>query len=187
VSSHCAILYNIILLIVLILSVTLSTTKTRLVWWKSTEYGYYDIAYGCTWSIYFGGCYNALTWYYTYTNGVYTDLYYISTYKAISSATWSSTSTRYYYTTKKCTYAPSKLTSSSTLTQTLTYSDTYLSTIINSNTLTDTDSMTYYTTNTFYSTITIKMMPSPSPKTILNDKVELNADLLLITINSWIL
>jgi hypothetical protein len=45
---HCVILYNIMLLLVLILSVTLSTTETNVVWWKSTEYGYYDIAYGYT-------------------------------------------------------------------------------------------------------------------------------------------
>jgi hypothetical protein len=43
---HCSILYNNILLLVLIISVTLSTTKTVTGYWTSTEYGYYDIAYG---------------------------------------------------------------------------------------------------------------------------------------------
>jgi hypothetical protein len=43
VSSHCAILYNILLLLVLIISVTLSTKETEIPTWISTVYGKYDI------------------------------------------------------------------------------------------------------------------------------------------------
>jgi hypothetical protein len=94
----------------------------------------------------------------------------------------------YFSTTRSYTKASSsKLTSKSTLTSTITISYTISAKITNSNTFTNTIALTYYTTYIQYSTMTIKMMPSPSPKTILNDKVELNADLLLITINSWIL
>jgi hypothetical protein len=91
--------------------------------------------------------------------------------------------TMYFSTTQGYTYVSNK----ATIMNTISNSYTYSAKITNSNTFTNTNSLTYYTTYIQYSTMTIKMMPSPSPKTILNDKVELNADLLLITINSWIL
>jgi hypothetical protein len=111
--------------------------------------------------------------------------YYTNTYVTYSSATWSST-LMYFKTTQGNTYISSPY-SSSTLTISYYSSYIYSKKLKTTNTKSNIIAMTYYSTDTLYSTITIKLMPSPSPKTILNDKLELNADLLLITINPWIL
>jgi hypothetical protein len=159
-SSHCTILYNIILLFVLILSVTLSTTQTYFIIWKSTEYGNYDIAHDIVWSISYNSidCYNTLTWYGTYVNGTFTDYYYSSTYSTCSSHYYTNTNTMYISTSQGYTY----VSDISTLTNTITnhYFETILYT--NCNIMTETDVLIKFSTDIQYSTITRIEAPSPS-------------------------
>jgi hypothetical protein len=159
-------------------NVTLSTTQTYTLGYKSTVYGYYDYA-TLTWTIKnHASCYNTLDWKY---------ITYYSTY-TYSSYQWciglSSTSTMYYSTTQSYIYT--------FLSNTLTtsYSPTYTNSLIIStkNTIANTNSLTYYTTNIQYSTITRVMAPSPSllPKDKCTCNIPLcnKLDLVLLTINN---
>jgi hypothetical protein len=143
-------------------SVTLSTTATRIIYWKSTEYGYYDIAWDLVYSTVTQiSCYNTLVWYYTYINGEYTNVYCTSTTKAVSSITVKSTDTIYFSTYPKYTYA--LLLESGLIYLTSYYASYIYSSIISiTNTKTNINSLTYYTTNIQYSTITRIVAPSPS-------------------------
>jgi hypothetical protein len=184
-------LYYIILL-VLILSVTLSTTATWYVWWKSTEYGEYDIAINQTWSISSTrSCYNTLqtyrridgvTSYYTWNT-----LYKTYTTMTRSSATWSSISTMYFTTTQSYTTIYSYYTIGLAIINTyLSYIVTYLHT--DYVTFTDTDILVSFSTDVQYSTITMMMAPSPSivPKNKCTCNIPLcnKLDLVLLTINN---
>jgi hypothetical protein len=189
VSSHCTILYNIILLLVLILSVTLSTTKTKIVWWISTEYRRYDIAEYIVWSISSTSCYNTLERYWTYINGVYTNEYYAYTTKTCSSVTWSSTNTMYFKTTRSYTATSSLYTIESTLTI-YTYYNHYFETYLKTDfvTIIDTDILISFSTVILYSTITRLLAPSPSilQKNKCTCALQLcnKIDLVLLTINN---
>jgi carbohydrate-binding DOMON domain-containing protein len=101
--------------------------------------------------------------------------------------TYLSVNTIYLTTSRSYTETKSPY-SSSTLT--ISYSKTYAYTtkLTTTNTNTNTNSLTYYTTDTLYSTITRSLLPSPTiVKTIFNNKIEFNINLVIIKINSWLL
>jgi hypothetical protein len=166
--------------------VTFSTNATKVVYWKSTDYGRYDVAYDWIYSFSsINSCSNTLTSVWgTYINSKYSLRYYTSTTKAFSSATWSSTSTIYFL----ITHAYTATYASYTITSTLTNSDTYstIKTVIDI--LGNTDTMAYYTTDIQYSTITMILAPSPSivPKDKCTCVFQLcnKLDLVLLTINN---
>jgi hypothetical protein len=187
VPLDCAILYN-ILLLVLILSVTLSTTETHIRYWKSTEYIYTDIVRSLTWSISSTSCYNTLTsTFSSYINGRYYNVYSTYTYSIWYSSKWSSTNTLYFSTTQSYTYS---LLYTSGLVFFTSHYTSYVNTLIISttNTLTITNSLTYYSTDIQYSTITRILAPSPSilPKNKCTCVLTLcnRIDLVLLTINN---
>jgi hypothetical protein len=190
VCSNCTILYNIILLLVLTISVTLSTTKTYVAYWTSTEYGNHDIAQGYPWSITSYSCYNTVSLLAgSYINGVHTDHFYSMTSVTLSRFTWSST-LMYFSTKKGYTYASGILTYSSTLT--ISYSPTYTNSKIISitNIKTDIYTMTYSLRDIHYSTITSIIAPSPSilPKNKCTCVFQLcnKINLVLISINIYL-
>jgi hypothetical protein len=154
------------------------------VWWKSTTLADQYLAWYISYSIGAAACYDSFWVVWTYSAP------YTSTYTTITMSSWtfSSTSTMYYSTTRKYTYAPSKLTSKSTLIFTLTFTDTFSTIITISDILTDTIAMTYYTTDIQYSTVTLIIAPSPSivPKNKCTCVLTLcnKIDLVLLTINN---
>jgi hypothetical protein len=188
VSSHCVILYN-ILLLVLIVSVTLSTTKTVSVYWKSTELGNYDIGYGYPLIITSTSCYNYLSMYIgTYTNGVYTNYYYTYTRKTFNYFYWSPTSTIFYSLSEGYLAILSAYTILSAIIN--TYYPSYIETYLYTDyvTFTNTISLLNISTDIQYSTIT--RMIAPSPSILSKDKCTCvfslcnRLDLVLLTINN---
>jgi hypothetical protein len=176
-------LYN-ILLLVLILSVTLSTTRTEIVYWRSTVSGVYDICVGTVYSISSTSCYNTLEWYID-IDGIYihTNVYYAYTTKAYSSMTYSST--LMYFTTIQGYTNISEI-STLTISYSITYINSFLITI--TDTMTNKDTFTNYETYIQYSTITRIVAPSPSivPKNKCTCIIPLcnKLDLVLLTINN---
>jgi hypothetical protein len=129
----------------------------------STEYGRYDICWGETWSISTttSGCKNILIEYSPYINGAYRNCgtLYSSTYSAYNGGTWSST-LMYYRTSRKYTYK--LLAASGLIYLNSYYSNTYTFSSIKTNTMTSINSLTYYTTDVRYSTITKILYSSSS-------------------------
>jgi hypothetical protein len=91
--------------VVIIHEVTLSTTATYTVGWKSTVLGNYDLAWYISWGIYTYACYNALAY------GRTLSAPYTSTYTSITMSKWewTSTNTIYRSTTRSYTYATKTL------------------------------------------------------------------------------
>jgi hypothetical protein len=158
--------------------------------YKSTEYGRYNIANVYVWSINtHSSCKNVIAQTYgTYINGVYTKAYYTSTKGIVNAMHMINTNILYLYTTQSYTATSSPY--SSTLTLKISYYSSYMENYLytDCNILTDTNSMTYYTTDIQYSTITRIIAPSPS--IVLKDKCTCilplcnKIDLVLLTINN---
>jgi hypothetical protein len=171
------------MLLVLIISVTLSTTKTRINYYTSTTLGNQDLAWYISWSIFTYACYNTLNYYLILSSP------YTSTYTSITKYDFSyiSMSTMYFSTTRSYTETLT-LTSSSTLTNIMVdhYIETYSYTDFD--TFMDTDILINIITDIQYSTITMKLAPSPSqlPKNKCTCVLPLcnKIDLVLLTINN---
>jgi hypothetical protein len=181
-SSHCAILlfYNIILLHVPIISVTLSTTQSLIDYYTETATSTYRVYYYSRYcAILKGNCYN-------YLDGWYESAAYAITYRTRYSLTWSTINTKKYSTTISYIYT------FSSYTLTTSYSITYTNSQIIStkNTVTNIIAFTYYTSNLEYSTITRILAPSPSylPKQKCTCIIQLcnKINLILILINIYV-